>query len=296
MKSDIRTILRDIQAAARIGHIESLWAALDQLQAIPQVGGNHPLDETFLNQVILPVGKAVSRTRTSKSALRPLVNHPLAAYRAVAGAALVTRFLDGTDQTSPKDLNGLAQDPREDVRQAVLLAAIQNADANPEKVDELYIAWQQSGATRVQALAYQILPYLPGEAALEKVYAFRESLQDHPAEVRKTLSNVLCTLGANGQSQAVFEILTYWADQDEPDYNAVARSLSKPWAACCPEQSLEILTRLAEKAGAKKRIRKALQNLSRNGAEEQVKDVLENWRNAENPNLRAAGNDEKLNL
>jgi hypothetical protein len=296
MKSDMRTILRDIQAAARIGHVESLWAALDNLQDIPEIGGNHPLDESLLNHVILPVGTAVSRTRINKAAMRPLITHPYAAYRAIAGVALVTRLLNGTDQTSPKDLNGLVQDARKDVRQAILLASVQNAGSKPEKINALYDFWQQSGATRDQSLAYQLLPHLPAEIAIQKLDAFRESIQDTPAEVRKTLSSALAALGTSGFEEEVFAILDCWASMNDPDYRIVASSLSRPWAAAYPEQSLEILTRLADKVGAKKRIRKVLQIMHRNGAEEEVQAALQSWRSASSPNLRAAGNDEKLNL
>jgi hypothetical protein len=296
MRTDLRKILRNIQAAARIGHVESLWAALDQLQDIPQIGGNHPMNEKILNQVILPVGKSVSKTRINRAALRPLITHPYAAYRAVAGVALVTRFLNGENNTTLKDLNGLVQDPRNDVRLAIQTAAVQTNDPNPEKIEALYDTWQKSNATRIQTLAYQILPHLPEEITLKKINAFRENLYTHPPEVRKTLAKSLAHLVANGHASEVLEILTYWSTQDQPDFGLVARSLSRPWAAHFPDQALEILTKLAANAGAKRRIRKALENLYNRGAEEQVKSVLESWRNSENPNLRAAGNDKNLNF
>jgi hypothetical protein len=296
MKSDMRTIIRDIQAAARIGHVESLWAALDQLQDLPQISGNHPMNETLINQVVLPVGRAVSRTRINNAAMRPLITHPYAAYRAIAGTALLSRYLKGENHTSLKDLNGLVQDPREDVRVAIQAAVIQVSDANPQKLEEIYSVWQGSKSTRVQALAYQILPHLPEEIVLQNLSTFRDSLDEYSAEVRNALASALSSIGTSGKVEAVFDLLYFWAAQDDPDFRVVARSLSKPWAASYPQQTLEILTQLVSKVGPRKRIRKALHNLARNGAEEQVQVALEEWRNEENLNLRAAGHDAKLNI
>lgn len=296
MKTDMRTILRDIQAAARIGHVESLWAALDQLQDIPQIGGNHPLDETLINQVVLPVGKALSRMRITHAAMQPLIRHPFAAYRAAAGVALVTRFLDGSNNTTLKDINGLVQDPRADVRLAIQMAVTQITDPDQDKLEALYTTWQRSDSPRIQALAYQILPHLPEEMILEQVRTMQTESAEFPAEVRSTIASALSQLGAGGHPEGVLGILSNWAAQEDPDYRMVAGSLSKPWAAEHPEKTLEILTQLAGRVGAKKRIRKALENLNRNGAEELVAAVLESWRNAENPNLKAAGSDEKLNI
>ena len=296
MKTDVRTILRDIQAAARIGHVESLWAALDQLQDIPQIGGNHPLDETLIHQVLLPVGKAISRMRITQAAMQPLIRHSFAAYRAAAGVALVTRYLDGSNNTTLKDINSLVQDPRADVRLAIQMTVAQMPDPEPDKLQTLFSTWQASDSPRIQALAYQILPHLPEEIILKQVRNMQTESTEVPAELRNTIASTLSQLGAGGHSEAVLGILSNWAAQEDPDYRIIADSLSKPWAAAYPELTLEILTRLAGKAGARKRIRKALENLNRNGAEEQVAAVLESWRSAENPHLRAAGNDEKLNI
>ena len=71
-------------------------------------------------------------------------------------------------------------------------------------------------------------------------------------------------------------------------------SLSKAWAAEYPAESLAILTQLAAKTGPHKRIRRVLESLYRHGAEDQVKAALEDWRSAHSPQLRAAGQDEKL--
>lgn len=296
MKSDIRTLLRDIQAAARIGHTESLWAALDLLQDLPQVAGNHPMSESFINQVVLPVGEAVSAARMNQSALRPLANHSLAVYRAAAGIALLRQYLDGRNGTTLQSVNALAQDSRQDVREAIRLAALHANHANPEKLAELYQAWQASGAPRLQALAYQLLPNLPGEIVLQKLETLEaEALASQP-EVRKTLASTLSTLAANGDAEEVLAILARWAARPEPDHRIITRCLTNSWAARHPAESLEILTELTAQLGAKKRIRRTLESLHRHGAQTEVLAALEEWRISNNANLQAAANDEKLTL
>ncbi len=296
MKAEIRTLLRDIQAAARIGHTESLWAALDLLQDLPQIAGNHPMSESFLNQVILPVGEAVGAARVNPSALRPLDNHHLAAYRAVAGIARLRQVLDGRNGTTLQSVNALAQDPRQDVREAIRLAALHANQADPEKLEELYQAWQSSGAPRLQALAYQILPNLPDEIVLQKLDTLEaEALASQP-EVRKTLASTLSTLAANGHAEEILAILFRWAARPEPDHRIITRCLTNSWAAKHPAESLEILTELTAQLGAKKRIRKTLESLHRHGAQTEVLAALETWRKSNNANLQAAANDEKLSL
>lgn len=294
MRSDTRTLLRNIQAAARIGHAESLWAALENLLDLPQVAGNHPMDELFLNKVILPVGEAIGRSRIKVAALRPLVTHPYAAYRAAAGIALLEQYLLGINGTALKDLNALVQDPRQDVQQAIRLAVLRASNADPEKLDHLYRTWQQSPSPRVQSLAYQILPNLPDAIIIEKIQALETDAIPSQPEVKKTLASTLAALGAGSQAEQVLGILSAWAAQTEPDFRVIAASLSKPWAAEYAVQSLQILTRLASQTGPQKRIRKALQSLYRHGADAQVLAALEEWRNADGPNLQAAGNDDKL--
>ena len=294
MKADIRTLIRDIQAAARIGHTESLWAALDRLLELPQIAGNHPMNEAFLNQVVLPVGKAVGRSRVTYAALQPLVSHPFAAFRAVAGAALLGQYLEGRNGTTLNAINTLVQDPRKDVREAIRLAAIRANYGNPVRLEELYQAWLGSDSPRVQALAYQILPNLPDELVLQHLESLETSALTDKTEVKTTLASTLSSLAANGQPGKVLEILASWASQPEPDHRMVARCLSNSWAAKYPDESLQILADLAARTGPKKRIRKALESLYRHGAQEQVLAALQNWLSSENANLRAAGRDERL--
>ena len=60
MNSQIREIITDIKGAARIGHAESLWAALEGLLNLPQVSGNPPMAAAFIEKAVLPIGKALA--------------------------------------------------------------------------------------------------------------------------------------------------------------------------------------------------------------------------------------------
>ena len=56
MKSEIRSVITDIKAAARIGHVESLEIALEGLFSLPNVAANQAMSEAFIEQAILPIG------------------------------------------------------------------------------------------------------------------------------------------------------------------------------------------------------------------------------------------------
>ena len=228
--------------------------------------------------------------------LKPLIGHPFAAYRAIGGVALIEQYLHGQNGTNLKSLNTLVQDPRSDVRDAIRLAVQHTGDPQADKLNELFQTWQQAGSSRVQALAYQILPNLPTEMLLDKLKMLEAEAITGQPEVRKTVSKVLSIIATDGLADNILAVLLEWSSREEPDPGVIAGCLSKPWAAAYPEQSLDILTRLTARTGAQKRIRKALQSLARHGAESDVLSALEDWRTADDPLLREAGFDEKLNL
>ena len=296
MRSDIRSLLRDIQAAARIGHTESLWAALENLQDLPQIAGNHPLDESFIIQVILPVGEAMGRAKVNHGVLKPLIAHPFAAYRAVAGVTLIEQYLHGLNGTNLKALNALVQDPRNEVRSAIHLAVQHTDDPQAEKLNELFDTWQQSDATRVQALAYQILPGLPPELVLEKLQLLGSKEFTGQPEVRKVLSRTLSTLAADGHAETILGLLSRWASNKDSNHRMITDCLARPWASAHPSESLQILATLASQAVPGKHIRKALQSLFRHGAEYEVRTTVAAWRGSTDTNLQAAASDEKLKL
>lgn len=296
MRTEIRTILRDIQAAARIGHTESLWAALNGLLDLPMVSGNQTMDETTLNQVVLPIAGAIAKSRLNHAALRPLASHSFAVFRAIAGAAMVEQYIRGSNGTRLADLKTLAQDPRQDVRDAIRLAVVMTGAEAPEQLEQLYEAWVTSPSPRTRTLAYQILPELPGKIILEKIENLNNGTLTHQPEVKKSLAKSLSILGAGGHAPQVLAILSTWARQPEADYRLICRCLSDSWASSHAEESLTILAQLAAQNGPRKRTRKALESLYQRGAKQEVRAALQQWRESDNPNLKAAGDDPKLKL
>ena len=288
MKTDLRTLLRDIQAAARIGHPESVWAALEEVLEYPQIAGNHHLDDAFLRQVVLPVGQALAHPLLQQAALRPLITHPLAGMRAIAGAALAERYLKGMNGTGLKDLGQLAQDPRQDVRQAVLLACALPKSSAPDKQTEIFESWLVQPSPRLQGLALQLLPYLPDKT----VFAQLPKLEDYspPQEpgVRRALSEAVSKLGQGEYGSQVFVLLSAWAENPDRYYWVITRSLSRSWAASHPNESLAILTHLAEIKGGRKKILNALKALQSHGAKTEVQDTLQQWRTSDQPQLQSA--------
>lgn len=294
MKAEIRILLRDIQAAARIGHADSLYAALDGLLDLPQFSGNHPIPENTLQQIILPVGQALARPRINAATLRPLTTHSYAVFRATAAAALTLQYLQGINGTTLKDLTALGQDPRDDVRDAIRLALDHHKDDGADMLDALYENWLKSGSPRLQSLALGILPQLPETAALEKLRQLKADTLEPNPEFKKTLANTLSQLAAGDHPEEVLSLLENWAAQPEPDTWLIGRCLAKPWAADYPKQSLALIETLAALAGPNKQTRKALLSLHQRGAQTEVSAALQKWQHSDNPLLSAAGRDEKL--
>lgn len=294
MKSEIRTLIRDIQAAARIGHIDSVYAALDGLLDLPQFSGNQSIPEPTLQQVVLPVGEALARPRLNAATLRPLVTHAYAVFRAVAGAALTFQYLREINGTTLKDLTTLAQDPRPDVREAIRLALLHSSSTATERLDALYETWLKSSSPRLQTLALEILPQMPEENAIGKIRQIQTKALDPTGEFKKSLAETLSQLAAGAYPTEVLDILTAWAALPEPDIWLISRCLAKPWAAEHPQQALALLETLTAHSGPHKQIRKALRNLHQRGAQAEVQTTIQAWQQSDNPRLNAAGHDEKL--
>ncbi len=144
-KNDSRQILRDLKAATLLGNPEAVDIALNGLLAIPGVAANDRMTEGFLDKVILPVGQALVTMKTSQ--LRPLLNHSLAAGRAIGAVALANQFMAGMDAT-PKDLHKPANDPRADVRVALGHALRIAGPQDPARLLDLGTPWLMNAAPR----------------------------------------------------------------------------------------------------------------------------------------------------
>ena len=291
MKNYTRTLVRDIKAAAQIGHIESLWAAVDGLAQVPEVKGNHPLNDSFIVQVIVPAAQALSGPRVSRSALIPLVTHDKTAIRAVASSAMVLHFLKGINGTSLADLRMLAKEPRQEVREAVVQVCQQAATSHPEKLSELVTAWQTESSPRLQSIAIRLMPGLPKEEAAHTLKQLAKIELPADPEIRTALEQTINQLGQNKADADAIQILQLWSETPETFYWVIARCLAKGWAAAYPDEAMPILTRLAAEKGPKKKIRNALQSFQHHGASATVLETIQAWQTSEDANLRLAGED-----
>ncbi|MEN8243042.1 MAG: hypothetical protein ABFS17_14080, partial [Chloroflexota bacterium] len=270
MNSQIRTIITDIKAAARIGHPESLWAALEGLLNLPQTLGNPPMTPAFIEKAILPVGEALASPRLNLALIQPLSDEPQAVLRASAAAALAFRYLN-QDQITIKQLNKPAADSRQDVRLALQFGLSKTDD--PLKIEPLIEQWLPASSPRLQALAISLLPHQPGQA-LARLAA--QKINSDP-DVRAALVGTLIALAQAGQAEDVLTLLAKWAADQDNHIWTICKTLAGSWAAKFPEQALDILSALIPQADNPKQIINTLQALHRHGAGEEVISTLKAW-------------------
>ncbi|MEK6221089.1 MAG: hypothetical protein N2D54_02455, partial [Chloroflexota bacterium] len=251
MRIEIQQIIIDIKAAARIGHAESMWTALNGLLEYPEVIGNPHIPDPFLTTVVLPIGKALIHPRLSRAALRQLLNQPDAVLRAI-GAVVFAHFYitdkDSTDQT----LKIFSQDPRPDVRKALSMRLSQGGQSAPEKIRALVTAWIAPVSPRAQGVALQILPATQDTAFIFESLANFTSIID--PELREILSETLATLAENISAEQVLVQLTTWAESNTDYLWVSCKTLSRAWAANHAESALNILTQLGSQSGPHKQI------------------------------------------
>ncbi|MBN2499664.1 MAG: hypothetical protein JXB38_02790, partial [Anaerolineales bacterium] len=150
MKTEIRSIITDIKAAARIGHAESLEIALEGLFTLPNVAANQAMSEAFIEQAILPIGEILADSRLNGGMLRSMANNQYAATRAIAAVTLAQRYLKGDDK-SAIELRRMGSDSRADVRAALAMAFRKAEDC--ERMIELVKQWLGSKSPRQKQVA-----------------------------------------------------------------------------------------------------------------------------------------------
>ncbi len=284
MNANLRDLITDLKAAARIGHPESLALALDAARALPEIAGNHPLKEAFLVQAILPIGEVLASPRVPLAILRSMSNEALAGMRGIAAVAMSIRLLhNGGDL--PEELKRLGRDPRPGVRTALALALSKAGAELPNKLMALTAEWLVDTSPRLRQtalLALASLNVIHGEAALAQAASLSA---DPDPEVRAALVDCLTALARQEQAELVLRLLADWAGGSDPNQWVIARTLSASWAAEHADESLEILRALAAQGGPARNLVNALNALSRHGAEESVQAAMRKWKDAPNANV-----------
>lgn len=257
-KSQIAEFLKDLKAAARLGHPESIDMALASLRAIPVVVGNEQLGEGFIAQVIIPAGKTLSKLPPSH--LRPMAADSLTAFRAIAGAALAQQVVLGKD-VNPNVLQIPANDTRPEVRTAFAQTFGEAAEAHPENLLQIAQAWLAAPSARLRVTALSFSPAL-GADVLQYLEPFKN--EENP-EVRAALVEALQTLAQTGLEEPVLELLNHWRAEPRPNVWVICRVLSGSWAATYPHEVTSILKNLKEKVGERKPILNCVKALQRHG-------------------------------
>ncbi len=287
MRAELRTILTNIKAAARIGHAESLAAALDGLLDLKEVAGNPPLSDAFINRMVLPVGQALTAPRLQLAVIRPLGNAPFAMLRAVCAVALAQHHFD-SEKIGANEVAKLGRDPRQDVRLALQLTLASNGLKQPDKLLALVEDWLTDSSPRLQSLAVRLLPTL----AVEQPGIALGLLDKQPAnsdpELRAALAETVTQLAQSGLTADMFSQMESWSAQPNSYLWVICKALSGSWAAKQPATALDLLERLAAEIGEHKQITNSLQAMMRHGAKTEVETRLQTWQANDNPQLQAA--------
>lgn len=286
MNAAVRDITTDLKAAVRIGHPESIQAALDGLRSLPEVSSNQPLADEFLSKALLPLAEVLSDPRLAIDVIDPLLQDSSAAMRALAGVAYSLRYLQGGG-IDPEKLKRLANDTRADVRAALVMGLSQLESEQQEKAYALVADWLNSHLTRLKQTALQLIAKLPQsdtEEFLSMLTPF--GLSPHP-DTNADLVAALNNRAQNGQAQLVLSLLAEWVKVLPPNAWVITRALSGSWAAGEATSALSILRQLALLNTPPKHIVNALQALIRHGGGEVVRAELARWRIADHENLRA---------
>lgn len=286
MNAAIRDIITDLKAAVRIGHPDSIQAALEGLRALPEVASNQTLSDDFLAKVLLPLGEILSNPRLPMDIIDPLRQDSSTAMRALAAITLSLRYQQGGD-LKPELLTRLANDSRSDVRAALVIGLSYPSGGHQEQVTVLAAEWLNSDLIRLQQTALQLIANLSSTKSEDFIsWLAPFGLSSNP-DTNADLVAALDHLAQNGQAHRVLSLLEDWAQAIQPNSWVISRNLSASWAAAEVDSALNILHQLALKDAPPKQIVNALQALVRHGAGEVVQNEITLWNVDDHENLRA---------
>jgi hypothetical protein len=262
MKNNHRQLLRDLKAAILLENPEAVDMALKGILAFPGVAANDHMSDGFIEKTILPVGQVLKPLKTSD--LRPLLDHPLAAARAIGAVALANQFMAGQDATA-KDLRKPANDPREDVRKSLGRALYALADTDPKKLLDLGTPWLMNAAPKPRYTALIFIPALAESHGERLVGLLGPMGADPDYEVRAALVEALNALARADLAESVLELLALWAAEAHPNAWVISRILSASWVAEYSTEAESILQELSSKAGTSSQVKSAIEALARHG-------------------------------
>lgn len=262
MRSELKQLYRDLNAAVMLQKPEAVDVALDNLLRLPGVSANDPMSESFINQAVLPVGEILSGLPSP--ILRPLIGHPLAVGKAIGAVAFAHRFVK-YDDSKLDDLRRAGSDPRADVRLCLGRSLSIVWKNKPGKVFDLGKKWISNTSPRLRQTALIFLPSLAEVYAEELFHLFRVLEREENQAVKGALTDALIALGNQGFSQAVISLLLDWSAQPRSVDWVVCRVLAASWVVEYPTEATTILHRVYARQGESKMVVSALKALKRNG-------------------------------
>ena len=286
MKSAIRAVITDLKAAARIGHPDSIQAALDSLRALPQVSSNQTLSDEFISKAILPMGIIIAKSRLSIDLITSLADDPLTALRALSAAAFAVRYLED-DSISVEDLTRWMNESRAEVLAALRYGILHSVEKQPERVLSLVSLCLASDSPHLLQIGLRFVVSLPVEQCAGVIPMLSSLNSDSDPDINSDLADALNALANKGFTMDIMSILSEWTRAKTGSLWVITRTLSSSWAAGEPQTALGILRQFVLQNGAHKQIISALRALIRQGAEEAVQVELARWRKEGDENLQA---------
>ena len=286
MNSNIRAIITDLKAAARIGHPDSIQAALDGLRTLSEVSSNETLHDDFRNKAILPMALILSKPRLSSALITSLEGDSLTALRALAAAIYALLYVED-ESISVEELTRWSNDSRTGVRSALRLGLLHSVEQQPERVVNLVRIWLTSDSPRLQQLGFQVISGFPSEHCAAFIPFLSSINMESDPDVNSDLVYALSALAQKGFAADIISLLSEWAQAQQGSAWVITRTLSGSWAAGEAQAALRILRLLALQDGAHKQILTALRALIRHGAGEVVQTELAVWQSNKDENLRA---------
>ncbi len=283
MRSDIKEILTDINAALQIQHPESILVALDKILDLPEVTGNQVLEEVSITNIVLPIGNRLGKKNLPDEIYNILIEAEFAVFRALAAVIAAERnFL--SDDIDLSELLNFAQD-RRDVGMALSAALTEKAEFNSDKILELIDRWIESDSISLLNISLSLIPSVinaENTGILEKVGALSDT--DDP-DLKRALADVLIKIAQKGFDSQVLSLLETWEfETGEKEWIAL-RAFSASWSVKFEDRTLKIIEKIAMSKKEDRQIVKTLSALKRNGAEN-IDMYIENWKNSNDLTLQ----------
>jgi hypothetical protein len=283
MRSDIKEILTDINAALRIQHPESILVALDKILDLPEVTGNQVLEEVSITNIVLPIGNRLSAKNLPDEIYNILIEAEFAVFRALAAVIAAERnFL--SDDIDLSELLNFAQD-RRDVGMALSAALTEKAEFNSDKILKLIDSWIESDSIGLLNISLSLIPSVinaENTGILEKVGALSDT--DYP-DLKRALADVLIKIAQKGFDSQVLSLLETWEFETGEKEWITLRAFSASWSVKFEDRTLKIIEKIAMSKKEDRQIVKTLSALKRNGAEN-IDMYIENWKNSSDLTLQ----------